>query len=142
MGAGNHKYYDPSKAEANDRLGLSPEEVGGYFNYRNYGPSGHIQTIDEWAKDQRRGVFADEANPPGELPKPGTTLVGDNAWWKPFTDLQNTAPKKPGTPKVYTEGELGDLRVAQRMTLKENRGRASTFLTGPTGLTSTPMLSG
>lgn len=135
--------YDPSGAEANPRLNLTKEEVAGYQAYRNQdrGPFQHIQTIDEWAKENHRGVYGgDPTKPPPDLVKdpglkPGETFTG----YKPDLVTKTSDGGAPPTPSL-TDSQLDGVRQSQLLMMKSGRGRGSTFLTGPTGLTNAPDL--
>jgi hypothetical protein len=144
----SNRSYDPAQAEANPTLGLTKDEVAGYSNYRNTEAakglgSGHIQTIEEWAKANRRGTYANPDSPPPALPDPYALKPGET-YKTPKTGLGTSTSGglesgPPATPSL-TDPQLDAIRESQLLMLKSGRGRASTFLTGPTGLTDAPQL--
>ena len=146
-----NKPLDPTKAEANERLGLSKEEVAGYSNYHNvaYEKGGHVQTIDEWAKEQKRGIYHEdgyespallEATPlkEGETYRaPSTNIATPES---PAAEEAKLAAGKPAAAPDLTDETLTAARKAEAQRLKLGQGRASTFLTGPSGVTAAPTL--
>lgn len=122
--------YDSTEAEANDRLKLTKDEVGGYINYYNQ-TQGRRQTIDEWAKEKKRGVYAEEGNTPEALLGNAPLAEGET----------NTAFKGTADKPKPLEADLADKLQRSTRIRATGRGLKSTFLTGAAGDTSVKPLS-
>lgn len=148
--------HDPTKAVANEDLKLSQEEMAAYRQaYNNDIDSGaKRRTVDMWAREQRRGIYAVEGGTPGTLDEikplksgeryktdadlPASELAAKKTA-DAAGDLRAAQEKAVNNPADLTDASLQASRKAEQLRLMTGQGRKSTFLTGPGGL-ATPNL--
>lgn len=147
---------DPNQAVANDDLKLSKEEMASYRQaFNNDIESGaKRRTLDMWAREQKRGIYAVEGSTPGVLDEIKPLKSGERYKTdqdipaeerarikaaKAASDLRAVQEKAVANPPDLTDASLVASRKAEQLRLMTGQGRKSTFLTGPGGL-ATPNL--
>lgn len=144
MGGAKEK-YDPRKTYAVDTwqnygktIGLTDQDFADYSNAGN-GIEDYAPGINTWAKENKRGMYGDPSKRPKLDPNNPLSGIVTQAYAAYDANAAAEGAKVPAGPSL-TDPQINDIQGSQLMMLRANRGRASTFLTGPTGVTTGPKL--